>query len=246
MPRRLHQRPVSIFRRQYLSVAAEIDARLRAVDCASHATPLLFPCAVLILAPTTRMRYWYTRDWAVPFLVRGGDTLRFGQRFPLSPPPPPSSRLYHRQCITRHPQIGVPGADVLPALEALGGRQDPQPEQGARDEPHAAAHGGAGAGRRAAHGRDGARLPHQPRLRQLLAGPSVHQLGRVSSARVRQVRADRGRKPAEDELRVSGVQGQVEHLAGEAGKGRGDEARGRGGRGRRAWERFEKGGGAST
>lgn len=131
------------------------------------------------------------------------------------PPPPVLSLLCTPPACFFFFGKGVPWAYLLPAAEALGGRQDPQPKSGTRDEPDEAAHGGPSARRWVAYGRDGARLLDQSRLRELLAGSSVHELGRVQGARVRQVRADRGGELEEDELRVPGVQGQVGGVAGE-------------------------------
>ena len=69
-------------------------------------------------------------------------------------------------------------------------------------DAHAPADGGPRARRRPAHGRDGARLPHLARRRQLHARPLLHQLGPVPRARVRELRHDRAGRPAQGRLLV--------------------------------------------
>mmetsp|Transcript_31518 Transcript_31518/g.108979 ORF Transcript_31518/g.108979 Transcript_31518/m.108979 type:complete len:210 (-) Transcript_31518:121-750(-) len=96
----------------------------------------------------------------------------------------------------------LPRAHVLPAPQALGRRQDPRKVARARDDADAPAHGGSGARRRPAHGRDGARLPHRARRVQLPARPDVHQFGSILCPHLHLVRPHRARRREEGRLLV--------------------------------------------
>ena len=96
----------------------------------------------------------------------------------------------------------VPGPHLLPAAEAHGGRQDPQPRPWADADAHPAAHGGPLARRRPALRRDGARLHHFARLRRVPEGAPDGPVGRIPRARVRAVRPHRRGQPGQEHLRV--------------------------------------------
>mmetsp|Transcript_23519 Transcript_23519/g.68758 ORF Transcript_23519/g.68758 Transcript_23519/m.68758 type:complete len:234 (+) Transcript_23519:3058-3759(+) len=107
------------------------------------------------------------------------------------------------------PRQGVPRSDLLPAPQALGGRQDPQPSPRPRRHAHAPAHGRTCAGGWPAHGRDGAGLPRRPRHLRLPLRPVLRALGRLPHPylRVLRLHGQSELDQADFQLRPAPVQG---------------------------------------